>query len=289
MRSVGYVFLSFIIVLFSFQSLAEAKGYQELASRSVLLVDLKNNEILYSSKPDVVRSIASLSKMMTAVVILDAKQSLSEILSVNIRDTKEMRGVYSRVRIGSQLSRYQLMNLALMSSENRAAATLAHYYPGGYSAFVSAMNKKAKSLGMKHTHYVEPTGLSPLNVSTARDLVLLLKATEKYPLLTKLSTTKEKVATFDHPRYSLNFRNTNPLVRKPNWSIQLTKTGFTNKAGHCLMMRTVMNHRSVAFVALDSLGNYSRFADAGRLKKWLESGTISPVAPAALVYKKQEI
>jgi D-alanyl-D-alanine endopeptidase (penicillin-binding protein 7) len=262
---------------------------QELASGSALLVDLKTNEVLYSSNPDFVVPIASVTKLMTAVVALDAKLPMDQQLPVIIRDVPEMRGVFSRVRIGSEISRKEMLLLALMSSENRAAASLAHHYPGGVPAFVAAMNAKAKALGMTRTHYVEPTGLSEKNVSNANDLVKLLKATQQYPLINQYSTTTEHTAAFRKPNYTQGFRNTNRLVYKADWSIQATKTGFTDEAGHCLVMRTQMANRQVAFVVLDAFGKYTHIADASRLKKWLETGKISPVAPAALAYKQQKM
>ena len=267
----------------------QAPARQELASGSALLVDLKTNEVLYSSNPDFVAPIASVTKLMTAVVALDAKLPMDQQLPVIIRDVPEMRGVYSRVRIGSEISRKKMLLLALMSSENRAAASLAHHYPGGVPAFVAAMNAKAKALGMTSTHYVEPTGLSEQNVSNAKDLVKLLKATQQYPLIGQYSTTAEHTAAFRKPNYTQGFRNTNRLVYKADWSIQATKTGFTNEAGHCLVMRTQMAGRQVAFVVLDAFGKYTHMADASRLKKWLETGKVSPVAPAALAYKQQKM
>lgn len=261
---------------------------QELASGSALLVDLKTNQILYSSNPDLQVPIASVTKLMTAMVVLDAKSSLDEQLPIVIQDVAEMRGVYSRVRIGSQLSRRDMLLLTLMSSENRAAASLAHHYPGGVPAFVAAMNAKARALGMTHTRYREPTGLSEKNVSTANDLVKLVKAAGQYPLIGQFSSTREHVQQFAKPRYSLGFRNTNSLVHKDNWSIQLTKTGFTNAAGHCLVMRTQMAGKPVAFVVLDAFGKYTHMADANRLKRWLETGQVTKVAPAALAYKQHK-
>lgn len=265
-----------------------ATPHQELASGSALLVDLQNGEVLYSSQPDVVLPIASVTKVMTAMVALDANLPLDEKLSIDISQNPEMRGVYSRVRLGSQLSRRDILLITLMSSENRAASTLAHHYPGGYNAFIAAMNAKARSLGMHDTRYVEPTGLSEQNVSSASDLVKLVRASHDYPLIEQFSSTGEKTVAFSRPNYTLGFRNTNALVRKPDWSIQMSKTGFTNKAGHCLVMRTRMNNRPVAFVVLDSFGKYTHMADANRLKKWLETGRVQPVAPAALAYKAQK-
>ncbi len=260
---------------------------QEVVANSALVVDLKTNEILYSSNPDVVRPIASVTKLMTAMVTLDAKLPMDEKLTVNISDTKEMRGVYSRVRIGSQITRKEMLLLTLMSSENRAAASLAHHYPGGHKAFIKAMNAKAKALGMKNTRYAEPTGLSANNVSSARDLVVLLKASQAYPMLGELSATEKKTVTFASPKYTLDFRNTNRLVAKDNWNIQLTKTGFTNPAGHCLVMRTEMAKRQVAFVVLDAYGKYTHMADANRLRNWLETGKVTPLPAEAKQYKKQ--
>ncbi|WP_076581605.1 D-alanyl-D-alanine endopeptidase [Aquipseudomonas alcaligenes] len=266
----------------------KAPAVQELASGSALLVDLKTNQVLYSSNPDLQVPIASVTKLMTAMVVLDARQPLDQQLDIVIRDVPEMRGVYSRVRLGSQLSRRDMLLLTLMSSENRAAASLAHHYPGGVPAFVAAMNAKAQALGMTHTRYREPTGLSEKNVSTANDLVKLIKAAGQFPLIGQFSSTREHVQQFAKPRYSLGFRNTNSLVHKPNWSIQLTKTGFTNAAGHCLVMRTQMAGKPVAFVVLDAFGKYTHMADANRLKRWLETGQVTKVAPAALAYKQQK-
>ena len=261
---------------------------QELASGSALLVDLRTNEVLYSSHPDIALPIASVTKVMTAMVTLDAGLALDEKITIDIRDNHEMRGVYSRVRLGSQISRRDALLITLMSSENRAASTLAHTYPGGYNAFIHAMNAKARELGMSQTRYVEPTGLSEHNVSSATDLVKLIKASRSYPLLEQFSSTREKTVAFTKPNYTLGFRNTNSLVHKDNWNIALTKTGFTNKAGHCLVMRTQMAGKTVAFVVLDAFGKYTHMADANRLRKWLETGKVQPVAPAALAYKAQK-
>ncbi len=260
----------------------------QIASGSAMLVDLNTNKLIYASHPDRVRPIASLTKLMTVMVALDAHQPLDEMLSVNISQTPEMRGVYSRVRLNSEISRKNMMLLALMSSENRAAASLAYHYPGGYGAFIRAMNAKARALGMKNTRYVEPTGLSIENVSTARDLTTLLMATKRYPLMGQLSTMREDTATFSHPSYALPFRNTNHLIYRPDWQIQLTKTGYTDEAGHCLAMRTVINHRPVSLVVLDAFGKYTHFADANRLRNWVETGQVSAIPAAALSYRKQK-
>ncbi|MGC8116804.1 D-alanyl-D-alanine endopeptidase [Metapseudomonas otitidis] len=260
----------------------------QLASGSAMLVDLATGKLLYANNPDLVVPIASVTKLMTALVVLEAKQPLDEIISIDISQTKEMKGVYSRVRVGSLVSRRDVLLMALMSSENRAAASLAHHYPGGYGAFIAAMNAKARALGMKHTRYVEPTGLSLNNVSTARDLVQLLLESRKYPLLSQMSTTKEKTITFVKPRYSLGFSNTNHLTRKSDWDIELTKTGFTDEAGHCLVMRTRMGNQRVAMVLLDAFGKYTHFADATRMRRWVETGKGGPIPEAAKAYRQQK-
>lgn len=259
---------------------------QSLAAGSALLVDLETKEVLYADNADLVAPVASITKLLTAMVVLDAEQSLKEQLAIVISDNADMEGVFSRVRLGSTLSRHDLLLITLMASENRAATSLAHHYQGGYQAFIKAMNEKAQALGMLDSAFIEPTGLSEHNVSSAQDLVLLLKAADDYPLIRKFSTLGKQTMVFSKPRYSLDFRNTNYLVRKDNWQIELSKTGFTNKAGHCLVMVTEMNARPVAFVVLDAFGKYTHIADANRLKKWLETGAITPVPVAALNYKK---
>ncbi|WP_372870593.1 D-alanyl-D-alanine endopeptidase [Shewanella sp.] len=262
---------------------------QELASYSAMLVDTKTNEVLYASNPDAVMPIASVSKLLTAMVILDAGLPLKEKIEVIVDENPDMRNVVSRIRLGSVLSRKDALLLTLMSSENRAATTLAHHYPGGYKAFIKAMNAKAKALGMHNSHFAEPTGLSVKNVSTAADLVKLLQAARAYPLLGELSSTPSKSVTFGKPKYSLAFYNTNRLVNKDNWDIRLTKTGYTDAAGHCLVMLTKMAKRDVAFVVLDSFGKQTHLGDASRLKSWLETGKVSKVPASAKTYKEQRV
>ncbi|MDR0806683.1 MAG: D-alanyl-D-alanine endopeptidase [Enterobacteriaceae bacterium] len=249
-----------------------------LSSKSALVIDLQTKKVIYSNHPDKVMPIASLTKLMTAMVVLDAKQPLTQIIPVKINETKELRGVFSRVKVGSEISRQEMLLLALMSSENRAAAALAHNYPGGYRAFIKAMNAKAKSLGMKNTRYVEPTGLSIKNISTARDLSRLLIATKKYPMLSQLSTTHDKTVSFENPKYTLEFHNTNHLIRNNDWNILLTKTGYTDPAGRCLTMRTTIGNREVALVTLDAYGKNTHFADAARLRNWIVANKNLPAA-----------
>ncbi|WP_347901109.1 D-alanyl-D-alanine endopeptidase [Pseudomonas purpurea] len=259
-----------------------------IASGSAMLVDLQTNKVIYSSNPDAIVPIASVTKLMTGLIVVEARQNMDEYISVSIKDTPEMKGVFSRVKLNSELPRKEMLLIALMSSENRAAASLAHHYPGGYAAFIVAMNAKAKALGMTSTHYVEPTGLSIHNVSTARDLSKLLVAARKYPILSELSTTKEKTVAFRKPNYTLGFHNTDHLVNKDNWDIKLTKTGFTNQAGHCLVLVTSMGNRPVSLVILDAFGKYTHFADATRIRKWVETGKSSDVPSAALRYKAEK-
>jgi len=249
---------------------------------------MQTNKVIYASNPDVVVPIASVSKLMTGLVVVEARQNMDEYININISDTPEMKGVFSRVKLKSEMPRREMLLIALMSSENRAAASLAHHYPGGYAAFIAAMNAKARALGMTNTHFVEPTGLSPRNVSTARDLSKLLIAAHKYPLLSELSTTKEKTVSFRKPNYSLGFRNTDHLVGKPNWNITLTKTGFTNEAGHCLVLVTSMGNRPMALVILDAYGKYTHFADATRIRNWVETGKSANVPSVALQYKSDK-
>lgn len=256
-----------------------------IASGSAMLVDLQTNKVIYASNPDVVVPIASATKLMTGMVVLDAKQNMDEYISINISDTPEMKGVFSRVKLNSEMPRKEMLLITLMSSENRAAASLAHHYPGGYAAFIAAMNAKAKALGMNSTRYVEPTGLSIHNVSTARDLSKLVQAARKYPMLTQLSTTKEKTVSFRKPNYTLGFSNTDHLVNRANWDIKLTKTGFTNQAGHCLVLVTSMGNRPVSLVILDAFGKFTHFADASRIRKWIETGKSGSVPDVALQYK----
>ena len=261
----------------------------ELASVNAMVVDAHTREVLYANNPDAIVSIASISKLMTAMVVLDSGQPLSELIPVKIDQSPEMKNVFSRIRIGSVVSRETLLLLALMSSENRASAALAHHYKDGYSAFIAAMNAKAKSLGMTNTRFVEPTGLSQHNVSTARDLTLLVQAAADYPLINELSTTPKTDGHFTKPRYTLAFYNTNPLVRNEHWNIQLTKTGFLNVAGRCLVMQTKINKRPVTVVLLDSFGKRSHVGDAGRIKQWLETGKSASVPPAAKAYHQKRV
>ena len=261
----------------------------QLASVHALVMDVDTSEILFERNPDAVVPIASVTKMMTAMVVLDDVNNalLDEWIAVDVSQTIELSNVFSHVRIGSQLRRRDMLLLALMASENRAAATLAHHYSGGYDAFIKAMNNKAQALGMSNSHFVEPTGLSPENVSTPRDLARLIQASARYPLIAQLSTTPKKDVVFRAPRHARAFYNTNPLVRVDHWSIDTSKTGYINQAGRCLVLQAKIQKRHVAIVLLDSYGKRSHIGDASRVRRWLETGNSGSVHPSALEYAQR--
>ncbi|MBT9488800.1 MAG: D-alanyl-D-alanine endopeptidase [Rubrivivax sp.] len=245
-----------------------------LKSSVALVIDQDTDEVLFSKNSDAVLPIASITKLMTAMVVVQAGQSLDEMLTVTQEDVDTEKGSGSRLAVGTQLSRGEMLHLALMSSENRAANALGRHYPGGIKAFVSAMNAKAGLLGMHATRYVEPTGLSSDNQSSAHDLAMLVKAASDQPLIRELSTAQETAVAIG--RRQLQFRNTNALVRDPSWSIGLQKTGYISEAGRCVVMQAQMAGRKLIMVLLDSAGRYSRIGDAERLRTFLSS------APAAL-------
>lgn len=240
----------------------------KLKSAAVLVLD-QNGEEVYSRHVSDPRPIASITKLMTAMVILDRGLDLSLRIVVSAEDIDSVKGTRSRLRTGSVLTRKQLLLLALMASENRAAAALARTYPGGTEKFVSIMNAKAQLLGMRDTRFVEPTGLSSENVASANDLVRLVGAAHRYPLIREY-TTRETASVEAFGR-TLSFRNTNTLVRSPDWDIKISKTGYISEAGRCLVMRVRVAQQDLIVVLLDSWGRYSRIGDANRIRKWLES------------------
>jgi D-alanyl-D-alanine endopeptidase (penicillin-binding protein 7) len=260
----------------------------ELASVNALVADARTGEVLFAKNPDSVTPIASVTKLMGAMVVLDSEARMDEMLAVHIKETRELDNVFSRVRIGSKLKRNELLQLSLMSSENRAAASLAYHYPGGTEAFVAAMNEKAQSLGMKNTHFVEPTGLSEKNVSSAEDLAKMLVAASGYAAIRELSTAVQKDSRFSQPRHTLSFVNTNPLVRNQKWEVILSKTGYINEAGHCLVMLAKIQDREVVMVLLDSFGKRSHVGDAARIRQWLETGKSNKVPAAARAYAQRK-
>lgn len=261
----------------------------QLASVHALVMDLDTSEILYERNPDAIVPIASVTKLMTAMVVLDDIENapLDEWIAVNVAQTKEMTNVFSHLRIGSQLQRRDMLLLALMASENRAAASLAHHYSGGYEAFITAMNNKAETMGMSNSRFIEPTGLSSDNVSTPRDLALLIQASAQSPLLAELSITPKKDFYFRAPNHVRAFYNTNPLVRADNWRIDASKTGYINQAGRCLVLQAEIQQRHLAIVLLDSFGKRSHIGDADRVRRWLETGNSGSVHPSALEYMQR--
>ena len=252
----------------------------ELALKSsvALVVDQDTNEVLFSKNPGAVLPIASITKLMTALVVTEASLPLDEMLVVSKDDVDATAGSRSRLAMGTQLTRGEMLHLALMASENRAAHVLGRNYPGGLDKFVSAMNGKARELGMQATHYVEPTGLSSNNQSSAQDLTRLVRAAFEHPIIRNLSTSMEAVVPVGHK--SVQFRNTNLLVRNPEWEIGLQKTGYISAAGRCLVMQTQLAGRKLIMVLLDSAGKYSRIGDAERIRKWMSEGGVLPSLPA---------
>ena len=243
----------------------------EVRSSSALVVDVKTGKTLYQKNATKVRPIASLTKLMTALVVLDAKQNLNQTITVDKNDLDRVKHTHSRIRMGTKVTRRDALHLALMSSENRMASALARHYPGGRSAFVRAMNNKARQLGMRNTHFYDSTGLSTRNVSTAQDLGKLAAAAYRQPLIRQFTQDENREMRFSAPAYSLMFNNTNPLVKNPDWDVRLSKTGFTDEAGRCLVMRAKPDNRELAIVLLNSVGKRTPVGDANRIRKWLKS------------------
>jgi serine-type D-Ala-D-Ala endopeptidase (penicillin-binding protein 7) len=241
----------------------------DLKSSVALVIDQDTREVLFSKNDSAVLPIASLTKLMTGLLVSEAKLPMDEMITITQDDVDTEKGSSSRLRVGAMLSRGELLHLALMSSENRAANALGRTYPGGLDAFVSLMNAKAKLLGMKDTRYVEPTGLSSRNQSSAHDLALLVNTAYEDPVLREFSTSPgHQVAV---GKRTLQFNNTNRLVKNPGWDIGLQKTGYISEAGQCLVMQAKVAGRKLIMVFLDSAGKLSRLGDAERVRKWMEA------------------
>lgn len=253
-------------------------GSVALRSTVGYMVDQNTHEVLYDKNSTSVVPIASITKLMTAMVVLDSKAPLHEMLTVTDEDRDYEKGTGSRLSIGSKLSREDMLHIALMASENRAAAALSRYYAGGRPGFIAAMNRKAAELGMTQTHFENSTGLTSQNVSSARDLVKLVNAAYRYPLIRQFSTDRS-YDVFTGKR-TLAYNSTNALVRNASWDIGLQKTGFINEAGECLVMQATIHGRPVVMVLLDSYGKYSRFADAQRLRSWMDNGGVQRMTSA---------
>jgi len=254
-------------------------GIPAFESSAVLVADFKDGRTLFAKNTSQVTPIASITKLMTAMVVLDAGLPLTETVYIEIADFDFLKATHSRLGMGTGLPRGEMLRLALMSSENRAAASLARAYPGGSTAFIAAMNRKAIELGMSDTRFVDSTGLSKKNVSTAQDLVKLVKGAYEYPLIREFTTTTTHQVE-NLAGHNVQFGNTNGLVKNPAWQIGLSKTGYISEAGRCLVMQAMIAARPVVIVLLDSAGKATRMADANRIKKWLESTTLNHVPGA---------
>jgi D-alanyl-D-alanine endopeptidase (penicillin-binding protein 7) len=253
----------------------------DLKSSVALVLDQDTNEVLFSKNSQAVLPIASITKLMTAVVVTEAKLPMAEMLTVSQDDVDTEKFSRSRLKVGTQLNREEMLHLALMSSENRAAHALGRNYPGGIDAFVAAMNRKAQDLGMKDTQYVEPTGLSSRNQSSARDLATLVKAAHQVQIIREFSTSPEYAVEVGNR--STQFHTTNALVRSPAWDIGLQKTGYITEAGRCLVMQARMAGRQLIMVFLDSAGKYSRIGDAERVRRWVSELPVHAPVTAAVV------
>jgi D-alanyl-D-alanine endopeptidase (penicillin-binding protein 7) len=260
----------------------------KLASVNAAVARVGAEQLLFDKHADRLVPIASLTKLMTALVVVESGESMNEWLEVFRRHMPAEANAYSRIRKSSELRRKDMLRIALMSSENLAAYTLARHHPGGYDEFVAEMNRTAQRLGMNHSRFVNPTGLSAGNQSTAADLARLANAIVKHPLIGKLSTTRYFTARFRQPRYTLRYGNTNILVHRPSWNVSLTKTGYLDEAGRCLLMISEIAGEPTITVMLDSLGSRSPIGDAGRIKRWLETGQGGSVAGAAARYEQKK-
>ena len=269
----------------SFGQLAGLHGKSDeldLRSSVALVVDQDTHEVLFSKNDSAVLPIASLTKLMTGLIVSEARLPMDETITITQDDVDTEKGSGSRLRVGTSLTRGEALHLALMSSENRAAHALGRTYPGGMGVFVSLMNGKAKALGMRDTTYVEPTGLSSRNQSSAKDLATLVGMAYRDPVLREFSTSQGyQVAVGNR---TLQYNNTNRLIKNPDWDIGLQKTGYISEAGQCLVMQAKVAGRKLIMVFLDSAGKLSRIGDAERVRKWVESNPVT--APAATIIKQ---
>jgi D-alanyl-D-alanine endopeptidase (penicillin-binding protein 7) len=256
----------------------------EVRSASALIVDATSGDVLFERQPKLVTPIASITKLMTALVVLDALQSLDEVITIKASDRWKGKGAFSHIPNGTKLTRGDLLHLALMASENLAARVLGSNYPGGMSAFVHTMNVKAKALGMTQSHFDDPSGLSSANVSTARDLVKLINAASRQSIIRDYSTAASYEVRLNKRPFV--YRNTNLLIGKQDWDIAVQKTGFTNDAGQCLVMQTKIDGRLVNMVFLNSFGSLTRTADARRIRRWMEAQSMPSVVSAGAVGTK---
>ena len=266
-------FIFFIQNVVHAQQLDYSKYYSQLTVKSpkAIIYDAESGDIIYQKKANEKSSIASLTKLMTAMVLIDSNLDLDKKVTITKSDFDKIKGTSSRLWLGSELSRKELLSIALIASDNRAASAISNSYPGGKKAFVQAMNVKAKQLGMDDTSFADPTGLDKNNISTAIDLVKMTQAAQQYPLIRELSTSSYYEANIKNKKIKLNYNNTNLLVRQGLWDIDISKTGYIREAGKCLIMQTKVMDKPIIMVFLKSYGKYTRTADAKRVRKWLES------------------
>ncbi len=258
-----------VVFIFASGAFAQPSGLN-LRSHSAFVFDTQQGRVIYRKKADSIIPIASITKLMTAMVVLDAKLSMTEKITIKLADVDRIKNTRSRLSVGSSLTRKEMLRLALMSSENRAAAALGRTYPGGTKIFVVAMNNKAFELGMGNSLFVESTGLSSANVSTARDLAKMVEAAYSYEIIRKFTTTAAHAVKLPHQKRSLLYKNSNSLVRRGTWEIGVSKTGFLKAAGRCLVMQVQIIGKPIIIVLLDSWGKNTRYGDVNRIKKWME-------------------
>jgi len=287
----GHALSMFLLLMLAFTSTpgearrspahAHAAGDSpQIRSNAVFVLDEGSSTVLLARQAEVATPIASITKLMTALVVTDAKQPLDEVLQITDEDREHGRGAFSRLAVGTRLSRGDLLHVALMSSENRAAHALGRNYPGGLSAFVAAMNARAHALGMNNARFVDPTGLSGENVASPADLSKLVIAASHEPTIQKYST--DELHAVRVGRKMLEFRNTDLLVRNPAWNIIVQKTGYITEAGKCLVMEALIRGRAIVIVLLDSFGKYTRVADAQRIRRWLEARPADAAVPGTV-------
>ena len=241
----------------------------KVRSSKAIVVNQNTGEIIYQKNADIKASIASLTKLMTAMVVLDSGLDLNKKITITKADIDRVKRTTSRLPIGTKLSRYELLKVALISSDNRAAFALSRSYPSGRKGFINAMNVKAIQLDMQKSQFQDPTGLDKRNISTAKDLLKLVRAAYEYSVIRDLTTTASENIKVGKRKNSVGFNNTNPLVRKGLWDIGLSKTGFIRESGRCLVLQTVINNEPIIIVLLNSYGKLTRFADVKRIKNWM--------------------
>ncbi|KAA0875418.1 D-alanyl-D-alanine endopeptidase [Nitrincola tapanii] len=287
-----YVFAAFFLLCFTQTATAIPNrdvNALHLASVHAAVAPLGSQQLWIDKRSDRQVPIASITKLMMALVVVESGLPMQERLKIVPRTETYGKNAYSRIRMGSEVSRIDMLRMALMSSENLASYALAHHYPGGVAAFVNQMNRRAQELGMTQTRFIDPAGLSPGNVSTARDLLKLVAATYQQPLLRQLSTQGQGDVHFRQPNYTLAYTNTNPLVRNERWQVKLSKTGFLSEAGRCLVMVAEVNGQLLAMVMLDSDGLRTPIGDAGRIRRWIETGSSGDLPQGARDYERERL